>query len=136
MYVSVGMYGLETEVITLHACWRRRPPCRGLLQKPSRLPALPNQGRELLRGPSVWKHRASFWCLGPRSRSLVPSLSKDPLFNMFTMAALKPHCFSVFALSFISFPLLQLAQDVSTVLMIMSSVWCVHGEKKTKHKRY
>lgn len=51
---------------------------------------------------------------------------------MFTMAALRPHCFSVFALSFISFPLLLLAQNVFTVrkmLMIMLSVWCVHGEK-------
>lgn len=31
---------------------------------------------------------------------------------MFTMAALKPHRFSVFALLFISFPSLLLAQDV------------------------
>lgn len=64
-------------------------------------------------GCSVWKHRAFFWCLDLGAALLVPpSLWKDPLFNMFTMAALKPHRFSVFALLFISFPSLLLAQDV------------------------
>lgn len=128
------MYGLETEVITLHTCRRRCPLCSGLLQNPDRLPTLlpPRQGAPAW----VFSLEAQGLLLVPRPRSRItgPSLSvENPLFNMFTMAALKPHCFSVFALLFISFPLLLLAQDVFTVremLMIMSSIWCVHGEKK------
>lgn len=79
----------------------------------------------------VFSLEAQGLLLVPRPWSL--SLSKNPLFSMFTTAAQRPHCSSVFALSFISFPLLLRAQNVFTVrkmLMIMLSVWCVHGEKK------
>lgn len=100
--LSIGMYGLETqEVITLHTCRWRSPLCSGLLQNPNRLPALLQPAGVLLRGYSVWKHRAFFWCLDLGAASLVPLFRKILFFNMFTMAALKPHCFSVFALSFL-----------------------------------
>lgn len=73
MYVSIGMYGLETEVITLHTCRGHSPLRSGLLQNPNRLPApLPPTGRVPPRGYSVWKHRAFFWCLDLGAASLVP----------------------------------------------------------------
>ncbi len=72
MYVSIGMYGLETEVITLHTGRWRSPLCSGLLQNPNRLPALLPPGRVLPPGYSVWKHRAFFWCLDLGAASLVP----------------------------------------------------------------
>lgn len=40
-------------------------------------------------GRSVCKHRAFFWCLDLGAASLVPPLWKDPLFSLFTTAALK-----------------------------------------------
>lgn len=101
------------EVITLRSCRRRCAPCSGLLQNPNRLLVFPSPPCVGGTGCSVWKHRAFFWCLDLGAALLVPpSLWKDPLFNMFTMAALKPLRFSVFALLFISFPSLLLAQDV------------------------
>lgn len=126
------MYGLETEVITLHTC-RGGGGAVASSRTPTdcRLSCLPAERSHVgiqsgSTGPS-----SGASTLEPHYWSL--SLSKDPLFNMFTMAAPKPHCLTVFALSFIYFPLLLLAQNVFTVrkmLMIMLSVWCVHGEKK------
>lgn len=53
---------------------------------------------------------------------------------MFTAAARTPRCSNVCAFVFRFFPLCYLlAQNLFTVremLMIMLSVWCVHGEKK------
>lgn len=75
------MYGLETEVITLHTCRWRSPLCSCLLQNPNRLLALLPQGRMLPCGCSVWKHRAFFWCLDLGAASLVP-LSRKILFSI------------------------------------------------------
>lgn len=94
-------------------------------------------GRVLFRGYSVWKHRAFFWCLDLGAASLVPLCQKNPLFNMFTMAARSHTVLGCLRCCSFSFPLLLLAQNVFTVcemLMIMLSVWCVHGEKKNYTK--
>lgn len=93
------MYGLETEVITLHTCRRRsRVLSAGASSRTHQTASIsaPRQG-------ALFSLEAQGLLLVPRpwSRITGPSLL---LFNMFTMAALKPHCSSVFALLFICFP--------------------------------
>lgn len=77
MYVSVGMYGLETEVkspsttaggaLTSSLQWPLPEP-----QQTASTSALRQGALLLLRGYSVWKHRAFFWCLDLGAASLVP----------------------------------------------------------------
>lgn len=139
MYVSIGMYGLKSEVITLHTGRGRCPLCSGLLQNPTDCRHSWPPGRV----PPEWGFHleAQGLLLVPRpwSRITIPSLLKNPPFSMFTMAARSLTVLACLLCRSFSFPLLLLAQDVSRVrkmLMMMLSVWCVHGEKKnkTKHK--
>lgn len=107
------MYGLETRGNHPPLLQAALPSLQWPPPEPQQTASIPVPA---MCGDRVLSLEAQGLLLVPRPRSRItgppPPLWKDPLFNMFTMAALKPHRFSVFALLFISFPSLLLAQDV------------------------
>lgn len=123
------------EVITLHSCRRRCPPCSGLLQNPNRLPALPSP--RCVGGDGALSLEAQGLLLVPRPRSRItgpPPRGKIlfsvclpwPLWSRAVLACLL--CCSFLSLrSYWHKMFLKM-------LMIMLSVWCA-WRVKTKYKR-
>lgn len=109
-----------------------------------RLQALLLPGRALRYGYWVWKHRAFFWCLHLEATSPIALLKKKTKKNKQQKKGKSSfrHVYRgcceatlfwcvCFCLSFLSL-LLLLAQ---IVLLILLSVCCVHGDKKTEQKK-